>query len=171
MYIDADVVALRAPDELFGTEQSFAAVSDPGWPDTFNSGVMVLTPDIGVHQALLDMVQASTSFDGADQGLLNQFFEHQPWKRLSYVYNCTQTALYYQYEPAYRYFKSRITLVHFIGRLKPWNQPRFPNGARVGYQELLSRWWAVHDRHGLDRLGFEYVSQPKPQVESTEKSQ
>jgi glycogenin glucosyltransferase len=46
VYLDADVVALRALDELFDIEASFAAAPDIGWPDAFNSGVMVIKPDM-----------------------------------------------------------------------------------------------------------------------------
>lgn len=43
VYLDADTVALRAPDELFDTDADFAAASDVGWPDCFNSvGVLEL---------------------------------------------------------------------------------------------------------------------------------
>ncbi|KAL0632041.1 glycogenin glucosyltransferase, partial [Maublancomyces gigas] len=37
VFVDADVVALRAPDELFDIETEFAAAPDIGWPDCFNS--------------------------------------------------------------------------------------------------------------------------------------
>ncbi|KAL9105412.1 MAG: hypothetical protein Q9227_009405 [Pyrenula ochraceoflavens] len=40
VYIDADAVALRAPNELLNLETEFAASPDVGWPDCFNSGVM-----------------------------------------------------------------------------------------------------------------------------------
>ena len=146
VYIDSDVVALRAPDELFDVQENFAAAPDVGWPDAFNTGVMVLAPQIGDYHALRTLAGAGDSFDGADQGLLNQYFEHKPWKRLSFVYNCTPSANY-QYEPAYRYYKRDISMVHFIGSNKPWQLGRSVNGASGAYQELLSRWWAVYDRH------------------------
>lgn len=146
VYVDSDVVALRAPDELFDIKDNFAAAPDVGWPDAFNTGVMVLSPHSGDYHALKTLAGAGDSFDGADQGLLNQYFEHKPWKRLSFMYNCTPSANY-QYEPAYRYYKSNISMVHFIGSNKPWQQGRSANGASGAYQELLSRWWAVYDRH------------------------
>ena len=147
VYLDADVVALRAPDELFDTHDAFAASPDIGWPDIFNTGVMVLAPSDGEYHALRTMALAGDSFDGADQGLLNQYFEHRPWKRLSFTYNCTPNAGY-QYEPAYRYFKSRISLVHFIGANKPWQRGKSA-GLEVGgaYGELVGRWWAVWERN------------------------
>ncbi|KAF2225246.1 nucleotide-diphospho-sugar transferase [Elsinoe ampelina] len=147
VYIDADVVALRAPDELFATKENFAAASDIGWPDFFNSGVMVLKPDMGTYWALQTLAASGDSFDGADQGLLNQYFEHKNWKRLHFTYNCTPSASY-QYEPAYRYHKANISMVHFIGQSKPWQKGRTVSQKGSGaYKELVNRWWAVYDLH------------------------
>jgi glycogenin glucosyltransferase len=144
VYLDADVVALRALDELFEIDAPFAAAPDIGWPDAFNTGVMVLTPGMGEYWALQTMAATGDSFDGADQGLLNQYFEHRPWQRLKFTYNCTPNAEY-QWEPAYRHYKRDISAVHFIGKDKPWSERR-PGGFGV-YGSLLARWWAVHDRH------------------------
>jgi glycogenin glucosyltransferase len=144
VYLDADVVALRALDELFDIEASFAAAPDIGWPDAFNSGVMVISPSMGEYWALQTMAATGDSFDGADQGLLNQYFEHRPWQRLKFTYNCTPNAEY-QWEPAYRHYKRDIAAVHFIGKEKPWSSHR--STAPGVYGELLGRWWQVHDRH------------------------
>jgi glycogenin glucosyltransferase len=144
VYLDADVVALRALDELFDIEASFAAAPDIGWPDAFNSGVMVISPDMGEYWALQTMAATGDSFDGADQGLLNQYFEHRPYQRLKFTYNCTPNAEY-QWEPAYRHYKRDISAVHFIGKEKPWSSTR--SSAPGVYGELLSRWWQVHNRH------------------------
>ncbi|QIW96043.1 hypothetical protein AMS68_001561 [Peltaster fructicola] len=158
VYIDADVVALRAPEELFDIADTFAASPDVGWPDIFNTGVMVLSPNEGDFRALSNIAAAGDSFDGADQGLLNQYFEHKPWKRLSFAYNCTPSANY-QYEPAYRYFKRDISMVHFIGSTKPWTQARNGGGGANVHQELLSRWWSVYDRH-FQVSPFELIEGP-----------
>jgi glycogenin glucosyltransferase len=143
VYLDADVVALRALDELFDLDVPFAAAPDIGWPDAFNSGVMVINPNMGDYWALQTMAAAGDSFDGADQGLLNQYYEHRNWHRLSFAYNCTPNAQY-QWEPAYRHYKHKISAVHFIGENKPWKKSSHGTGV---YNELLARWWAVHDRH------------------------
>lgn len=148
VYLDADVVALRALDELFDIEASFAAAPDIGWPDAFNSGVMVIKPDMEEYWSLHTMAVAGESFDGADQGLLNQYFEQRPWQRLSFTYNCTPNAEY-QWEPAYKHYKGDISAVHFIGKDKPWSRD-LPAGHGV-YGELLARWWAVHNRHLEDK--------------------
>lgn len=146
VYIDADVVALRAPEELFDIEEPFAAAPDVGWPDCFNTGVMVISPHMGDYHALRAMANAGDSFDGGDQGLINQYYEHRPWKRISFTYNTTPSANY-QYEPAYRYYKRDIAMVHFIGREKPWQRGRSAQGTPSAFQEMLSRWWTVYDRH------------------------
>ena len=151
VYLDADTVVLRAPDELFDIAEPFAAAPDIGWPDCFNSGVMVLTPNMPDYYSLLALAERGVSFDGADQGLLNTHFKDH--RRISFRYNCTPSA-HYQYIPAYRHFESDISILHFIGRDKPWSsltstesrqRPRFGSI----YDELLARWYAVYDRHFL----------------------
>lgn len=67
VYLDADVLALRAPDELLSLsllstttstgEKRIAAAPDTGWPDCFNSGVMVLTPNMADYHALRDRAE------------------------------------------------------------------------------------------------------------------
>lgn len=146
VFLDADVVALRAPDELFDTDSPFSAAPDIGWPDAFNSGVMALKPHMGTYWALHTLASSGDSFDGADQGLLNQYFEHKDWHRLSFTYNCTPNASY-QYEPAYRYNKSKISMIHFIGSQKPWVTGRSSKAESPVYKELVNRWWAVYDMH------------------------
>ena len=157
VYIDADVVALRAPDELFDLDVSFAAAPDIGWPDCFNSGVMVFSPNKGDYYALLALAQRGVSFDGADQGLLNMHFTN--FHHLPFAYNCTPSA-HYQYVPAYRHFQSSISMVHYIGVDKPWLQGREVSQVASVYEELLGRWWAVYDRHyrdGESRIVQQYM--------------
>jgi glycogenin len=145
VYIDADIVAYRAPDELFDLPDAFSAAPDIGWPDLFNTGVMVLTPNMGDYYALMAMAERGISFDGADQGLLNMYFKNG-YNRLSFAYNVTPSA-HYQYIPAYRHFQSTINLVHFIGTDKPWFQGRHATTGSSPYDEMIGRWWAVYDRH------------------------
>ncbi|KAK5995854.1 Glycogenin-1 [Cladobotryum mycophilum] len=145
VYIDADVVAYRSPDELFNIPHAFGAAPDIGWPDIFNTGVMVLSPNLGDFHALSALAERGVSFDGADQGLLNQYFGSN-FHRLPFTYNVTPSA-HYQYLPAYQHFQSSINMVHFIGKNKPWvagRQASYGNGA---YDEMIGRWWAVYDRH------------------------
>ncbi|KAH6681937.1 nucleotide-diphospho-sugar transferase [Halenospora varia] len=145
VYVDADMVAIRAPDELFDLPHAFSAAPDIGWPDIFNTGLMVLTPNMGDYYALMAMAQRGISFDGADQGLLNMHFKNT-FNRLSFTYNVTPSA-HYQYLPAYKHFQSSISMAHFIGQEKPWTQGRDANNGSTPYDEMVGRWWAVYDRH------------------------
>jgi glycogenin glucosyltransferase len=145
VYVDADMIAIRAPDELFDIPHAFSAAPDIGWPDIFNTGLMVLSPNMGDYYALLAMAQRGISFDGADQGLLNMHFR-TTYNRLSFTYNVTPSA-HYQYLPAYRHFQSSISMGHFIGPTKPWTQGREANRGSTPYDEMVGRWWAVYDRH------------------------
>lgn len=145
VYVDADMVALRAPDELFDLPHAFSAAPDIGWPDIFNSGLMVLSPNMGDYFALQAMAQRGISFDGADQGLLNMHFKNT-FNRLSFTYNVTPSA-HYQYLPAFRHFQSSISMAHFIGPNKPWTQGREANLGNTPYDGMVARWWAVYDKH------------------------
>ena len=156
VYIDADMVAIRAPNELLNYDANFAAVPDIGWPDCFNSGLLVLRPNLGDYYSLLALAQRGISFDGADQGLLNMHFPD--WQRLSFTYNCTPSGNY-QYVPAYKHFQSSIKLVHFIGRDKPWTMGRDHKHTSGVYGELLGRWWSTYDKHYRAHVGIQ--SAPK----------
>ncbi|ROW06150.1 hypothetical protein VMCG_04683 [Cytospora schulzeri] len=146
VYIDADIVAYRAPDELFDLPHPFSAAPDIGWPDLFNSGVMVLSPNKGDYDAMIAMTEQGISFDGADQGLLNMHFKDN-YNRLSFSYNVTPSG-HYQYVPAYKHFQSSINMVHFIGEGKPWSLGReASSGGETPYGEMIGKWWAVYDRH------------------------
>ncbi|KAI1436021.1 nucleotide-diphospho-sugar transferase [Xylaria sp. CBS 124048] len=144
VYVDADVVAYRAPDELFDIAHPFSAAPDIGWPDLFNTGVMVLTPNMDDYSAMMALAERGISFDGADQGLINTYFGSN-FNRISFTYNVTPSA-HYQYTPAYRHFESSISMVHFIGANKPWFQGRQSSNGSAPYDQMVGRWWAVYDR-------------------------
>lgn len=152
VYVDADMVAYRAPDELFALPHAFSAAPDIGWPDIFNTGLMVLTPNMGDYYAMMAMAQRGISFDGADQGLLNMYFKNN-FNRLSFTYNVTPSA-HYQYVPAYKHFQSSINLVHFIGAEKPWVQGRDTSTGSSPFDQMVGRWWAVYDRHYRKAVRF-----------------
>jgi len=162
VYVDADIVAYRAPDELFDLPHAFSAAPDIGWPDLFNTGLMVLTPNMGDYYALLAMAQRGISFDGADQGLLNMYFK-TGYNRLAFSYNVTPSA-HYQYLPAYKHFQSTISLVHFIGTEKPWLQGRDEATGNSPFDQMVGRWWAVYDRHYRKETPQATPSQPEQQA-------
>lgn len=95
IFLDADTLVCRPLTPLFDTvnpERPFAAAPDSGWPDAFNSGVMVVKPSLETFNDLVKMMNERGSWDGGDQGLLNDYFPN--WHRLSFTYNVTPSAYY-----------------------------------------------------------------------------
>lgn len=148
VYLDADTLPLKPLSDLDAEIDlgSIAAAPDVGWPDIFNSGVFACRPDTATFEGLKDLIKTSTSFDGSDQGLLNEFFA-QAWNRLPFVYNVTLSASY-QYEPAYRRFKSDIRVLHFIGKNKPW-KPASLQADSVAANEMMYLWKKAAIEAGL----------------------
>ncbi|GAV53622.1 hypothetical protein ZYGR_0AK01240 [Zygosaccharomyces rouxii] len=135
LYLDGDTLPLST--EVFNLFEDYpinqnqvAGAPDVGWPDMFNSGVLLLAPDKELAQSLQRFISDNVSMDGADQGVLNQFFNahcskgiervEQRWIRLPFIYNVTMPNYGYQSSPATKFFKQQIKLVHFIGENKPW---------------------------------------------------
>jgi glycogenin glucosyltransferase len=93
LFLDADVLPLRPLSHLLALPFDFCAVPDVGWPDIFNSGVMVLSPSDATFEDLRALLKSRGSWDGGDQGLLNEW-RGDDWHRLSFTYNTTPTAAY-----------------------------------------------------------------------------
>jgi alpha-N-acetylglucosamine transferase len=101
IYLDADVLPLRPLSHLFDftAPHVLSACPDTGWPDCFNSGVMVLRPRDSDWEGMRAMLKtgegadgvynSNGSFDGADQGLLNEWFSEEggggDWNKLSFT--------------------------------------------------------------------------------------
>jgi glycogenin len=161
VFLDADTLVLKNIDDLFEREE-FSACADIGWPDCFNSGVFVATPNEETYQNLMKLAEKEGSFDGGDQGLLNAFFSD--WsigpssRRIPFTYNLTINASY-SYAPAYARFKNDVKVVHFIGTQKPWTYYRLSDGSVIprgigsdpnisnggGNLEYVQMWWSVYD--------------------------
>lgn len=93
IFLDADVLPVRPISHLFNLPHEFSAAPDVGWPDIFNSGVLVTSPGDDKFNELYDMIKTKPSWDGGDQGLLNEW-RGENWNRLSFTYNTTPTAAY-----------------------------------------------------------------------------
>ncbi|VVT56987.1 uncharacterized protein SAPINGB_P005474 [Magnusiomyces paraingens] len=149
VFLDADTLPLKNIDDLFDryplshSSIPIAAAPDIGWPDIFNSGVFVTLPNKDTFEALSGRARAGLSFDGGDQGLLNQFFQDK-WHHLPFVYNVTPSASY-QYTPAYNFFKDQVAIVHFIGSSKPWSQSL--SGPASNASSFEHSWWEVYNKH------------------------
>ncbi|KAF7303235.1 putative glycosyltransferase family 8 protein GLGEN [Mycena kentingensis (nom. inval.)] len=158
IFLDADVLPVRPLSHLFTLPHEFSAVPDVGWPDIFNSGVLVLSPGEDKFNQLNDLLKTKGTWDGGDQGILNEW-RGGDWNRLSFTYNTTPTAAY-TYAPAYERFGSQIAAIHFIGPNKPWKslpfRLPFQNQSTQSdkgplqaydYNTLIDRWFAVYDKH------------------------
>jgi len=158
-------LVLENIDELFDREE-LSAVRDPGWPDCFNSGVFVFTPNEATFLSLVKFATTTGSYDGGDQGLLNSFFGDWGFgnmsRHLPYTYNCCSVT-FYSYLPALKQFASKVKVVHFIGADKPWTRPGPPkdtSGAASegtsGLPNFQQLWWnqfreSIEDKlKGLD---------------------
>ncbi|KAH0624060.1 hypothetical protein JD844_007389, partial [Phrynosoma platyrhinos] len=151
VFMDADTMVLSNIDELFEREE-LSAAPDPGWPDCFNSGVFVYRPSVETFNQLLQLATEKGSFDGGDQGLLNTFFSS--WatadisKHLPFIYNLSSISIY-SYLPAFKAFGTNAKVVHFLGRLKPWNYTYDSKAKSVKdtqdptevHPEFLNMWW------------------------------
>ncbi|KAG5654682.1 hypothetical protein H0H81_007438 [Sphagnurus paluster] len=144
IFLDADVLPLRPLSHLFTLPNDFSASPDVGWPDIFNSGVMVLSPGEDKFSELLALFKSKGSWDGGDQGILNE------WRGGNWN----------SYAPAYERFGSEISAIHFIGPNKPWNsisyrspfsgqsvQSANPQQQAYDYNSLVDRWYDVYDKH------------------------
>ncbi|KAF4119676.1 Glycosyl transferase family 8 [Geosmithia morbida] len=173
LYLDADTLVLSNLDHLFSLPDhiGFAASPDVGFPDCFNSGVMLLKPNKTTYMELSRLAGEVESFDGGDQGLLNIHFgdgtlghpvkrllsnQESPdpaaraWFRLSFTYNMQMHKVYRLYVSAVLRYRSQHKVIHFLGKDKPWN---FPDGKVEApedtsayfefYCDMVSRWWHV----------------------------
>lgn len=176
LYLDADTLVLNNVDHLFQLpkEIDFAASPELGFPDCFNSGVMLLRPNEDTFEELCKFAKTRESFDGGDQGLLNVFFgdgtrnhpstfltkekdelseDSKGWFRLSFTYNMEMHKVYRLYIPAAMRYQDEHRILHFIGKQKPWHfedgQVQLEEDAGPYdkfYADMVKRWWEVEKR-------------------------
>jgi glycogenin len=135
--LDADTIVLRNIDELFA-RPGFAAAPDFFLPDRFNSGVMVIEPSAGLFAGLHEALREVGSYDGGDQGFLNEmvpdWYARPVEYRLPAGYNMHHFV--FQFLLAHASLKERVLdevrIVHFTLQ-KPWQGLTFSGGAAM--------WW------------------------------
>lgn len=153
IYIDADLLVLQNLDFLFDMPELSATGNDKS---LFNSGVMVIEPSNCTFNLLMDHIQDIDSYNGGDQGYLNEIF---PWwhripKRLNFLKHfwsnetkerVEKTALFRAADPP------SLHVIHYLGR-KPWLCYRdydcnWNSGEYRKYasDSAHARWWEVHD--------------------------
>ncbi|KAL9916297.1 glycogenin-1 isoform X4 [Glossina fuscipes] len=174
VFLDSDALVLKNCDELFEREE-LSAAPDVSWPDCFNSGVFVYRPSLETFDKLTKFAVEHGSFDGGDQGLLNQYFADWAYvdihKHLPFVYNVTAYASYC-YLPAFKHFKDKIKILHFAGKMKPWlmhynaqnKTPSVPS-QYTHAADLIQLWWNIFFDNVHQRLNrsMRYYSAPLKQ--------
>ncbi|CAL9210583.1 UDP-glucuronate:xylan alpha-glucuronosyltransferase 1-like [Musa acuminata AAA Group] len=153
IFIDADLLVLRNIDFLFGMPEVSATGNNA---TIFNSGVMVIEPCNFTFQLLMAHIDDITSYNGGDQGYLNEIFtwwhripRHMNflkhfWEGDSERVRAKKTALFAAETPG-------LYVLHYLG-VKPWMCFRdFDcNWNSVTYRSFASdeahaTWWKVHD--------------------------
>lgn len=74
VFLDADTMVIQNIDQLFkcGGDRGFCA--NLKHSEHFNSGVLVISPGLSLFNDLLEKLRVLESYDGADQGFLNEYF-------------------------------------------------------------------------------------------------
>ncbi|KAA8531049.1 hypothetical protein F0562_005758 [Nyssa sinensis] len=153
IFIDADLLILRNIDFLFGMPEISATGNNA---TLFNSGVMVIEPSNCTFQLLMDHINEIESYNGGDQGYLNEIFTwwHRIPKHINFLKNFwvgddeeikqKKTRLFGAEPPI-------LYVLHYLG-IKPWLCFRdYDCNWNVDiFQEFASdvaheRWWKVHD--------------------------
>ncbi|XP_068686873.1 glycogenin-1-like [Montipora foliosa] len=150
VYLDSDTLVLRNIDDLFEREE-LSAASEDLWPDVFNSGVLVVRPSRETFRSLIKRAQSEPSWDGTDQGLLNDVYGEKwrniPNRRLPYTYNMAYSA-FRLYRSAHDRYKDDIRVVHFLGTLekKPWQYTlnETTNELEPFADIYVKKWWTIY---------------------------
>lgn len=153
IFIDADLLILRNIDFLFGMPEISAIGNNA---TLFNSGVMVVEPSNCTFQLLMDHINEIESYNGGDQGYLNEIFTwwHRIPKHMNFLKHFWEGDEEEKKETKTRLFGADppiLYVLHYLG-MKPWLCFRDYdcNWNNDILQEFASdvahkRWWMVHD--------------------------
>lgn len=153
IFIDADMLILRNIDFLFEMPEISAIGNNA---TLFNSGVMVIEPSHCTFQLLMDHINEIVSYNGGDQGYLNEIFTwwHRIPKHMNFLKHFWEGD-----EEEKKVMKTRLFgadppilyVLHYLGN-KPWLCFRdYDCNWNVDIlQEFASdvahaRWWKIHD--------------------------
>ncbi|KAF8092654.1 hypothetical protein N665_0407s0031 [Sinapis alba] len=152
IFVDADMLILRNIDFLF----EFPEISATGNDGTlFNSGLMVVEPSNVTFNLLMDRVDEVVSYNGGDQGYLNEIFTwwHRVPKQMNFLKhfregdraNRLKTKMFESDPPV-------LYVVHYLGYNKPWLCFRdydcnwnVEHYHQFASDEAHKTWWRVHD--------------------------
>jgi xylan alpha-glucuronosyltransferase len=152
IFIDSDVIVLRSLDILFNYPQMSAAGNDGS---IFNSGVMIIEPSNCTFKTLMRHRKDVVSYNGGDQGFLNELFVwwHRMPRRVNYLKNfwANTTGERMMKEHLFTVEPPKLYSIHYLG-LKPWLCYRdYDCNWDIGDQRVYAsdvanqRWWQLHD--------------------------
>jgi hypothetical protein len=149
VFLDADLCILKPIDELFGCKSPAFA---PDYVDhlhtqRFNSGVFVFQPSTNEFCQILNSADTSDSYDGGDQGILNNYFAGRHYW-LPRTYNTIRHAAYYQNNVMLS--AEDIAIIHFIVK-KPW-EIKYREACDSFLIDLESKWTETLTRNDLLKL-------------------
>ena len=166
IFLDADTIALRTLDRFF-ERPSFAAAPDFFFADRFNSGMMVLDPSIEVFRAMMEKLGTAESYDGGDQGFLNDYYPD--WYAMPVANRlpagCNMHHFVFQFLHAHPILSRRLLdevyVVHYTLQ-KPWLGANLSGGSDIWWHSFFDvhpeRHKAWRDRlHALEDWSFESV--------------
>ncbi|EME31801.1 alpha-1,4-N-acetylglucosaminyltransferase EXTL3 isoform 2 [Galdieria sulphuraria] len=121
VYMDSDMLVMQNIDNLFVEFDELSACADL-YPDTFNSGIMVIQPNETTFRNMKAVYKNVSSYNVGDQGFLNWFFGNE-WsqrkdRHIPLKYN---VLLKYRDTIMWGHVKDDIKVLHFTGETKPWN--------------------------------------------------
>lgn len=152
IFIDADLLILRNIDFLFGMPEITATGNNA---TLFNSGVMVIEPSNCTFQLLMDHINDIESYNGGDQGFLNEIFTwwHRLPKHMNFLKHFWSSDAEEKELKTYLFGADPpiLYVLHYLGN-KPWLCFRdYDCNWNVDVlQDFASdvahaRWWKVHD--------------------------
>ncbi|XP_078357880.1 glycogenin-1-like [Oculina patagonica] len=100
---------------------------------------------------LVKRAKLEPSWDGTDQGLLNDVFGDQwcnvPRRRLPYTYNMAYST-FKIYRSAHDRYKDQVKVIHFLGTLerKPWNfnLNKTTHKLEPDADMYVKKWWQIY---------------------------
>eukprot|EP00250_Pteridium_aquilinum_P008533 c18022_g1_i1 orf=1101-2972(-) len=152
IFIDADLLILRNIDFLFELPEISATGNNA---TLFNSGVMVVEPSNCTFQLLMDQINEIVSYNGGDQGYLNEIFTwwHRIPRRMNFLKHfwSNDTEEFNEKTRLFGAEPPELYVLHYLG-LKPWLCFRdYDCNWNVMDQRSFASdiahdlWWRVHD--------------------------
>ena len=130
VFLDLDLLILKNIDHLFNWDSIAAGLDMPWHDDEFNSGVMVIEPNMDLYNDMIEKLYATKYNYTGDQDFLNDYFGKN-FIALPLKYNLMRT-LYLDSEllyknctkrGVYKYIKDEpkdAIIIHYIRSLKPF---------------------------------------------------